>query len=196
MGAEHDYPNSNSPSVPTILLKRLLVVLETKTRVRIPAGFLGMRQESQDSSSEKTVLADSGPLEMAFCDTVDVHSFIKDLALGDSLAPTFKTYNIALDHVLHVRAQLECAEKAYDLDMERGLFILPAVWLFPNIPTGSLPQVRPVVSPVDDPPPPYKDVETSTGRGLRGGQLRHFTSAATSTDFPMGPSTSEFGTAM
>ncbi len=168
IGVAHDHSRTTAQVVPPVYLKRILISLETCTRVRVPAGFMGLGQEPQECWSETTILGDGGLLHLPLCDSTDVHEFVKELAINEDLTPTFKTYNIARSYVLHIKVEVECAQKLFELDMVRKLCLLPSTCKPTTAARARRAAHQPptLLSPVDEPPPPYEEVETSNGRRL------------------------------
>lgn len=129
---------------------------------------MGLGQEPQECWSETAILADGGLLHLPLCDGTDVHEFVKELAINEDLTPTFKTYNIARSYMLHIKVEVECAQKLFELDMVRKLCLLPSTCKPTTAARArrAAPQPPILLSPVDEPPPPYEEVETSNGRRL------------------------------
>lgn len=81
-----------------------------------PARFLGLGQEPQDCWSEDITLADTGMISIPLTENIVGHESIRDLKIPETYLPTFKTYNIARNYTLHIRFDVECAQKLYELD--------------------------------------------------------------------------------
>ena len=160
IGVEYDKERSNVQTIPPVYLRNIIVSLESVTHVRTPTTYLGLGQEPQDSWTETTHLADSGPINIPLPERWDVRDLIKNLEISDTVVPTFKTYNIARTYVLHIDIEAEIAHQPLSVKMERGLTVLPAVSKTPMV--GQLrvvPRAMARTSLCDESPPPYEQHE-------------------------------------
>lgn len=158
IGVKHKTSKRTAPAMPPIHLKSILITLEICTRVRVPAGLLGLGQGPFEIWSESTFLADSDSLDGPLCGGTNLHEILKDFSISENLTPTFKTYNIARTYVLHINIEVECAPKHSYLQMVRRICLLPAACRSATTPARRPPQYQTIQSPIDEASPPYEEV--------------------------------------
>ena len=164
IGLDHDLPQPVAEMLSCVYLRSVVISLENQTRVRAPLQFLGLGQEPQESWSEKTKIADSGPINIPLAEKWDLDELIKDLSISETLLPTFKTFNIARLYVLHITIELECVQQHHKIEVERPLTVLPAICRTEDRSTLiSLPRARRRGMTADEPPPPYEEHEGAAG---------------------------------
>ena len=127
IGLKFDNARSNVKTLPIAYLRHIIISLQSHTRIRTPAPYLGLGQEPQENWSETLPLADSGSVNMPLSERWSVNDLIKNLRIEETVVPTFKTYNVARTYTLHVEIKAEIAQNPLSCKMERQLAILPAV---------------------------------------------------------------------
>ena len=156
---EYDYARTNVQTVPTIHLHSVIISLESCTRVRTPAPYLGLGQEPQESWTERRILADSGQINIPLSERWNTGDLIKDLLIGEAVVPTFKTYNIARTYCLKIEIEAGAVQHPLMLKMERQLLVLPAICKEPAREPPLSSDARARLSLGEEPPPAYEQYE-------------------------------------
>lgn len=173
IGVAHDLTQHSLPAIPPVYLRSVHIDLESITKIRTPALYLGLGQEPQECWTEKSKIAESGPINIPLSESWDVQELIKNMNVSDIVTPTFKTFNIARTYTLQVAVEVQCLERKINFNVERQLIILPAAWKTQNRSAAwrtAIPRARRRNSTLEEPPPPYEEHEgaAAVASGTRG----------------------------
>ncbi|KAL8727295.1 MAG: hypothetical protein Q9181_005759 [Wetmoreana brouardii] len=140
LGVSHDEHHSTTTDAPTVFLRKVNVKLVSTTWVRCASGSMWSSNDviEQVTSDHRIGEQDFSHEHLQMADRMDISSMM-GLALStgrsffsESLAPTFKTFNITRSYILKVHVTTECGKQKRFKDFNSSQFLLLAEDCLPS----------------------------------------------------------------